>query len=189
MTIEDASARHHGRVREVTTLPDRGTVLLRSAGPPRVPAGRRVDVRPGAFATFDGDRFRMALTVTAGGERRRFERSDVAGIEDAVVSALGRGGPTESGGPGPSGPGSDERSANDRATGDGESDAVGRAERAVLRFGDRAACRRMLPDPSVDAIERRLEAAARRGAATLVTWTTGDAQPEDARTYDVVLDA
>ena len=184
MTTEDGPALHPGRVREVTTLPDRGTVLLRSAGPPRVPAGRRVDVRPGAFATFDGDRFRMALTVTAGEERRRFERSDVAEIEDAVVSALRRSEPSGSGGRR-----ADVRSANDRATGERGSDAAGRDERAVLRFGDRAACRRMLPDPSVDAIERRLVAAARRGAATLVTWTTGDARPEDGRTYDVVLDA
>ena len=169
MTTGDRPAFQDRRAREVTRLPDRGAVLVRSAGPPRVPADRCVDVRPGPFATFDGERFRTSLTMSVGDRRRRFAMSALPAVEDAVVAALGGEGSSGAGGH--------------------EPETAGGEHRAVLRYGDRAACRRTLPDPAAEAIERRLAAAADRASSTLVTWTTGDPLPGDGRRYDVVLDA
>lgn len=55
---------------------------------------------------------------------------------------------------------------------------------AVVRFGDRAACRRVLPTA---ALERRLGAAARRAGETLVTWTSEAPLARSPGLYDAVL--
>lgn len=68
---------------------DEARVLVRATTPPSLPTGRCVDVRPAAFATFDGDRVRFALTVTDGSVRERVDWADPAGLEAAVTSALG----------------------------------------------------------------------------------------------------
>lgn len=56
----------------------------------------------------------------------------------------------------------------------------------AVRFGDRAACRRVLPTASLGAIERRLLGATRREGATLVTWTSE--RPRDRSRYDAVIE-
>ena len=158
MTTEDGPAAPDGLA--VTKLPARGTVLVRSRAPPEVPTDRCVDVRPGSFATFDGDRLEMSLSVVYGSERRRFGRGELPAVEHAVASLLvdaGRAG------------------ADDR-------------DPEVVRFGDRAACRTLLPRPAAAAIERRLFAVASRRAGTLLTWTSRKPRAVDYRTYDVVLD-
>lgn len=168
MTTEDGPAGRSARSTTVTTLPSGGRVLVRSAGVPAVPTERCVDVRPGPFATFDGDRLRSPVSVSGEDGRRRFARDELPAMEDAVVAFLRDGGPT---------PG-DERDPTD---------AGGHAG-AVVRFGDRAACRRSLPDAAVETLERRLGVAAGRGGAALLTWTTAPPRPVDYGTYDVVLD-
>lgn len=60
------------------------------------------------------------------------------------------------------------------------------ADSAAVRFGDRATCRRVLPRASLEAIERRLLAAARKGGGTLVAWTAE--RPRERSRYDVVID-
>lgn len=60
------------------------------------------------------------------------------------------------------------------------------ADSAAVRFGDRAACRRILPAASLDAVERRLLAATRREGRTLVAWTAE--QPRAGSRYDAVID-
>ena len=152
-----------GEARVLTKLPDRGTVLVRSDGPPAVPTNRCVDVRPGPFATFDGDRLRLSLSVRRGDELGRFGRHELPAVERAVASFLAgdpAGGGSLAGEPGPE----------------------------VVRFGDRAACRNCLPAPAVAAIERRLGAVARRRAGALLTWTSEAPRRVDYRTYDVVVD-
>lgn len=59
-----------------------------------------------------------------------------------------------------------------------------RRDGAAVRFGDRAACRRVLPTA---AVERRLAAAARREGETLVTWTSEEPDATAPERYDVVL--
>lgn len=200
----------------VTRLPSRGSVLVRSPSTPVVPGWRCVDVRPGPFATFDGDRFRTSLSVQADGERRRFDRWELADVEDAIAAFLGDGEPPSGCQPPPAAPSDralwpvdldDRQSVEGRerpAVEDDElrlvdwdgSHVVGRDglqvvdgdERRAVRFGDRAACRRLLPGAAVDAIERRLGAAATRASAALLTWTSDGPRPGDHRTHDVVLD-
>ena len=55
-----------------------------------------------------------------------------------------------------------------------------------VRFGDRAACRRLLGGVTTAAIERRLAATASAAEATLVTWTHRPRRELDGRPYDVV---
>ena len=75
-----------GRV--VTTLPDGGSVLVRSEAPPVVPGTTPVDVRPGAAAVCDGDRIRADVWVHHGGTVRRFDTSAPSAIADAVAEAI-----------------------------------------------------------------------------------------------------
>ena len=144
----------------VTTLPGRGTVLVRSPAPPEVPTDRCVDVRLGPVVTFDGDHLGMSLAVVRGSERRRVERRDLRALERAVASLL----------------------VDARLT------ATDQRNPEVVRFGDRAACRSLLPPPAATAVERQLFAVASRRSGTLLTWTSTAPRPADYRTYDVVLD-
>ena len=72
----------------LTRLPRPGWVLVSSPTTPAVPRGRCVDVRPGAAATFDGDRVWMPLLVTGAGERHRLDRSELPALEDVVLGLL-----------------------------------------------------------------------------------------------------
>lgn len=58
----------------------------------------------------------------------------------------------------------------------------------VVRFGDRAACRRLLGRANTATVERRLAATARAAAATLVSWTDRPRSEVDGRSYDVVVE-
>lgn len=206
MTTEDGPSVPDGRARVVTRLPSRGSVLVRSPSTPVVPGWRCVDVRPGPFATFDGDRFRSSLSVRSGGEHRRFDRWELAAVEDAIAAFLGDGEPAD-GKDSPPTASSDRDpppvDTDDRSGVAGPERPVvaedglrvknrdgGRVfeERRVVRFGDRAACRRLLPDAAVDSIERRLGAAASRASAALLTWTSDEPRTVDHRSHDVVLD-
>ena len=144
----------------VTKLPARGTVLVGARAPPEVPTERCVDVRPGPVATFDGDRLELSLTVVRGDERRRFTRHELPALERTVASLLVDAG---------------RAAARDRVP-------------EVVRFGDRAACRNVLPSPAVTTIERRLGAVACQLSGTLLTWTSAGPGSADYRTYDVVID-
>lgn len=157
MTTEDGPAvsgeRAAANVRAtvMTKLPDRGSMLVRASAPPAVPTGRCVDVRPGPFATFDGDRFQFSLSVRAGERRRQFDRWELPAIGEAVAASL-----------------RDIGTADDQVT-----------EPAVVRFGDRAALRRLLPTASVDAIERQLAAAVARESGVLLAWSSADHGEDD----------
>lgn len=58
---------------------------------------------------------------------------------------------------------------------------------AVIRFGDRAACRSVLGDARLATVERQLVAVARREGATLVTWTGAPPRDTDVQAYDTVI--
>lgn len=148
MTTEEPGPPDSARSERTPPVP--ATILLHTSTPPEINVDQRVDVRPGAVATFDGDRVRLTLVVTAGDRRARIGWRDVGGLERAISARLDRAVP------------------------------------AVVRFGDRAACRTALGAAGVGALERRLAAAARAGGAALVTWTSETAHDRDGRTYDVV---
>lgn len=58
----------------------------------------------------------------------------------------------------------------------------------VVRFGDRAACRRLLGRANTATVERRLASTARAAAATLVSWTDRPRSEVDSGPYDVVVE-
>lgn len=125
-------------------------VLIRSPVPPALPAIDCVDVRPGATATFDGERIRLSISVRAGDRRHAVDWRDVGALESTVARFL-----------------------------------PGRT--AVVRFGDRSACRAALGSGRVAAVERRLLSTVRDERAALVTWTGGAPRDADYRTYDAVV--
>ena len=151
MPIEARPNGDGGRGALLTTVPRPGTVLLRSPSPPEVAVERCVDVRPGAAATFDGDRLWLPIQVRHDGERQRFERHELPSVGAAVARVLRRDGA------------------------------------AAIRFGDRSTCRRLLPAPVLEAIERRLAGIARREGETLVTWSAGPVGEVEPGRYDVVF--
>jgi hypothetical protein len=63
-------------------------VLVCSAAAPPLGAEGCVDVRPGAVATFDGDRVRLPLAVSTPGHRVRVAWIDHRGLDDAVSRML-----------------------------------------------------------------------------------------------------
>jgi hypothetical protein len=126
-------------------------VLIRSPAPPELPAIECIDIRPGAAATFDGDRVQLSLSVRAEDHRRCIGWRDFAALETALTRVL----PLESA--------------------------------AVVRFGDRSACRAALGPDRVAAVERQLVATVRREGAVLVTWTGAPPRDADYRVYDAVV--
>lgn len=68
-------------------------ILVRTSVPLPPPTDRCVDVRPGAVASFDGDRIRLALAVTHRESRATVDWADSPALEATLASAL-RGGTT-----------------------------------------------------------------------------------------------
>lgn len=81
---------HRGR--PTASRPDRPTPAhRRSTEPPPVGDAPVIDVRPGAAASFDGDRVRLTLWVVGGGRRSRVPWARLAELEATVTAELGRG--------------------------------------------------------------------------------------------------